>query len=177
MKVGDTVTVSTFSGPRTAEIEEIPNGGDVVIRYADNGKRAVVKVARLRVARSAPAPGRVERSDVVPFDANSTTDGRTPAARAPARPRTQPIRSRDYLDFVRARACFSCGADGPSDPHHYGPRGMGQKTDDLRVVPLCRKCHDHFHDTNTLPGLDRPTTTIVILRKQVDLLVEWHRDR
>lgn len=37
--------------------------------------------------------------------------------------------------------------DGRVDPHHdtHG-RGMGQKTDDERAIPLCRKHHDEFHD-------------------------------
>ena len=52
---------------------------------------------------------------------------------------------------------------------------MGQKTDDLRTVPLCRICHDNFHRMGVLPAMDKSTTKVVILAKQVDLLVEFLR--
>ncbi len=68
------------------------------------------------------------------------------------------------------------GAAGPSDPHHYGTGGgMGQKTDDYRTVPLCRRCHDHFHDHRELPGMGVATTRVFLLQRQVDLLVAWAR--
>lgn len=56
------------------------------------------------------------------------------------------LRSEAYLDFIRHKPCILCGSPPKSDPHHQGYRGLGQKTDDTRTVPLCRKCHREFHD-------------------------------
>ncbi len=58
----------------------------------------------------------------------------------------KPARAPHYLAFVRQLTCVICGAQEPNDPHHYGSRGVGQKTDDYRTVPLCRRCHDRVHD-------------------------------
>ncbi len=77
------------------------------------------------------------------------------------------------MAFVREWPCCSCTAPGPSDPHHFGSRGMGQKTDDFRCVPLCRRCHDIFHDTNALPALDKASTKLFLLQRQVDTLVAY----
>lgn len=60
-----------------------------------------------------------------------------------SRPATT-ARAPHYLAFVRELPCARCGS-GPCDPHHWGPRGVGQKTDDYRVVPLCRPCHLAAH--------------------------------
>jgi hypothetical protein len=60
----------------------------------------------------------------------------------------QPLRSRIYLDYIRNKPCFLCNSPAPSDPHHQGYRGIGQKTDDTRTVPLCRSCHTKFHSSN-----------------------------
>jgi hypothetical protein len=70
-----------------------------------------------------------------------------------------PRRSKSYLAFVRKLDCCNCGTPGPSDPHHEGKRGVGQKTSDMLVVPLCRRCHSIYTDENQLPrcvdGKDR----------------------
>jgi len=58
----------------------------------------------------------------------------------------KPARAPHYLAFVRQLPCCVCGSPEPNDPHHWGPRGMGSKTDDFRTVPLCRRCHDRIHD-------------------------------
>ena len=85
-----------------------------------------------------------------------------------------PLRSEDYLAFVRSQPCLLCAAPAPSDPHHYGPRGLGQKTDDYRTVPLCRKCHDTLHaEGESMAGMRRAHP--VLLRAQVDHLVRWLR--
>lgn len=60
------------------------------------------------------------------------------------------FRSPRYLAFVRDEECCICAAPPPSDPHHIGPRGMGQKTDDTRAVPLCRRHHDEYHATGRI---------------------------
>jgi len=55
-----------------------------------------------------------------------------------------------HLDKVRQMPCIVCGRAGPSDPHH--PKGVewgcgtGLKAPDYTVIPLCRKCHQAYHD-------------------------------
>lgn len=91
---------------------------------------------------------------------------------AQPRPRAR-YRCPVYLAHVRARPCCSCGAPGPSDPHHAGPRGVGQTADDCSAVPLCRPCHRAVTDTNALPGLTREYSKTRLLEAQVQLLSEW----
>lgn len=56
-------------------------------------------------------------------------------------PPKPPLRSGAYLAWVRTHACVGCLRPGPSDAHHVGREGMGQKVHDFRCVPLCRICH------------------------------------
>jgi hypothetical protein len=55
-----------------------------------------------------------------------------------------------HLRAVRTLPCVVCAkGGGASDPHHlrshaYG-RGMGKKSHDKWVVPLCRPCHNNVH--------------------------------
>ena len=90
-----------------------------------------------------------------------------------------PRRSKAYLAFVRKLDCCNCGTPGPSDPHHEGKRGVGQKTSDMLVVPLCRRCHSAITDENQLPRcvdgkdkgrFDREESLRVLHGAQVDLL-------
>ena len=101
---------------------------------------------------------------------------RRPEARsglvAQPRPRAR-FRCPVYLAYVRARPCCACGLPGPSDPHHAGPRGVGQTADDCTAVPLCRPCHRHVTDTNALPGLTLEYSRVRLLEAQVQLLSEW----
>lgn len=62
-----------------------------------------------------------------------------------------PAKAPHYLAYVRQLSCCVCGAEPPNEAHHHGSRGMGQKTDDYRTVPLCFQCHRRFHDTGELP--------------------------
>jgi hypothetical protein len=66
---------------------------------------------------------------------------------------TAPRRSKAYLAYVRRMDCCNCGAPGPSDPHHEGKRGVGQKTSDLLTAPLDRRCHRIYTDENQLPDI------------------------
>ena len=64
-----------------------------------------------------------------------------------------------YLAWVREQACVGCGAPAPSAPHHprgymYGS-GMSLKAPDSLAVPVCKKCHDAYHDKT----LDDPQGT------------------
>lgn len=99
---------------------------------------------------------------------------RTGPAELHAVPAPRPrYRSGAYLAFVRTHPCCRCAAPDPSDAHHQGARGVGQKADDYLTVPLCRPCHQEVTDTGALPGLDRGATELLILRTQVALLSDW----
>lgn len=66
-----------------------------------------------------------------------------------------PWRSPEHLVLVRQQPCCGCGAAAPSDPHHFGERGVGQRCSDLLTVPLCRRCHDLVTDGRGTPGRHR----------------------
>lgn len=88
-----------------------------------------------------------------------------------------PLRDPRFLAWVRLRPCCICGAPGPSEAHHYGPRGAGQKTDDVRTVPLCRLHHDEWHQRGALPSaaLSGPSARVRFLVTMVDQFVAWRR--
>lgn len=59
-----------------------------------------------------------------------------------------------YLDYVRGLPCSVCGLipidGGANDPHHIIGRsmgGMGTKSADWSVLPLCRQHHSELHDS------------------------------
>lgn len=68
-------------------------------------------------------------------------------------PKERRKRNDAYLDFVRAHACCACLRGPPSVAHHFMEHlgGMGLKVDDHYTVPLCRICHDHWHQHRYLP--------------------------
>lgn len=70
------------------------------------------------------------------------------------------MRERDeaWLQHVRKQPCAGCSAYPPSEAHHFMPgrSGMGRKPDDLFTVPLCRDCHESFHQHRYTP-LRAPT--------------------
>lgn len=78
-----------------------------------------------------------------------------------------PARAPHYMAFVRQLNCCICGAPPPSEPHHFGPRGIGQKTDDYRTVPLCRRCHDQQHNDGPMQAR--------IQSKMIETLVRYLR--
>jgi hypothetical protein len=54
------------------------------------------------------------------------------------------LKYKSYIEYVKDRPCIVCGAH-PVDAHHF-PQGRA-RTDDLRkVLPLCRACHQEYHD-------------------------------
>lgn len=65
-----------------------------------------------------------------------------------------------FVEFVHAQDCCVCGAVGRSQCHHHGPKGLGQRKDDLFGVPLCGPdlssgdpgCHRKYHDGNLDPA-------------------------
>lgn len=59
----------------------------------------------------------------------------------------------DYIRWMRLRMCVNAAYCGrrACEPHHarrdrHGPVGMGQRASDRRAIPICRPCHDDFHD-------------------------------
>lgn len=109
-------------------------------------------------------------------------DPETPAVFSlAAQPRPVPkprgrLRSGAYLDHVRALPCCSCGAPGPSDPHHWSHsrrRGVGTKLDDYLTAPLCRRCHDEYHRRGALSGRTKAESVLCLLDAQVGCLVDW----
>lgn len=157
------VTLVSVSGASVVHV--IEDRGDVVLVRDANGKRREVRRSRLTTAR--PASTRTPLASRPNYELG---DGRAVMKELPAR-------NESYLAFVREHDCCACGAEGPSDPHHWALKGkgggMGTKADDFRTVPLCRGCHDHYHAHGTLPECTTIMTRTLFLAKQVDLLVKW----
>jgi hypothetical protein len=62
------------------------------------------------------------------------------------------FKSKDHLNWVRGLGCaIQChDCNGPIQAHHlmkpwHGERGMGMKSDDANVIPLCHKHHSMLH--------------------------------
>lgn len=108
---------------------------------ARGGTSSARTPASLRGARQREGTARAPASRIV---------RPAPEAIARAVEKKGPWRSPQYLAYIRAMACCVCGAPGPSDPSHHGRRGLGQKTDDYRTIPLCRADHDRFHARGVL---------------------------
>lgn len=171
MKVDDRVIVRGLGGSFESVIEAIEPDGGIVVRKGS--RRMVVAPDRVRLL-DPPQPARSPLERPAAYDAPELT----------AQPKDPPGRHEAYLAFVRTKPCCSCSAPGPSDPHHYAPKGrgggMGMKCDDRRTVPLCRLCHDHFHARGCLPddSIDGTHEThLIFMEAQVELLVEWVENR
>jgi hypothetical protein len=53
----------------------------------------------------------------------------------------RPLVDEAYKRFIRREPCCACGKAKRSEAAHFGPRGLGQKSDDRQALPLCHKCH------------------------------------
>lgn len=62
----------------------------------------------------------------------------------------KPLRNPAYLAFVRKLACSICSRSWGIEAAHSGDHGIGQKSPDTSVIPLCRE-----HHRDSLVGLDR----------------------
>lgn len=52
---------------------------------------------------------------------------------------------RPYLDWLKTKPCWRCGAAPPSDPSHLNTgSGQGTKSPDWFALPECRRCHDEY---------------------------------
>jgi hypothetical protein len=161
-------------------------GSSVRIRLAD-GKERTVEASRVKPARKAPDivvvgnPPRYGKTHADKVMA-AIDDGIILLARAsdlrPVPKPPSPLRSSAYLAFVREHDCCMrssvfASCDGPIEAHHFGPRGMSQKTDDFRTVALCQRHHREFHDTGTVDGLSREETEAAFIYDQRCMLIEW----
>lgn len=94
---------------------------------------------------------------------NVQVGGRAMAAVKKAKPKRNdqastgrgPLRFPEYRRWVKTKPCLFCFAN-VVDPHHYGPKGLGQTTDDTRLTPVCRQAHDALHHRR-VDELCRPT--------------------
>lgn len=59
----------------------------------------------------------------------------------------KPIRSKNYLTYIRSKPCFECGTTQDIQAHHdnFGYGSMGSKASDLFTIPLCPECHAISH--------------------------------
>lgn len=158
---GTEVYVRGMSRSRKARVVR-DSGGECVRVLLSTGKERSIRRERLKVA-AAPPPMPMLTSRRITFE------------RPPAKPQPKPLppaRCEKYLALVRGMCCVACGASGPSHAHHWGPRGMGQKTTDFRTVPLCVSCHQEFHDTGRVSALG-PKMEAAFYKQMVRSLVIW----
>lgn len=60
-------------------------------------------------------------------------------------PKDGRLESAVYLEFVRGLDCIHCNHPRRSEAHHYPPKGRRAAWSDLRVMPLCLRCHQRAH--------------------------------
>lgn len=134
---GDEVWVERFTGAVPAVVLWVEPEG-VRVRYDGGGQVSRVSADRLRPrGRRVTTTGAVTR----PFS-HSRAEGREvpkPEAR---------FKSERYLKHVRSYPCCVCGAEPPSEAHHFDDAisGMGRKPDDTATAPLCPQHHFEWHD-------------------------------
>ncbi len=121
------------------------------------------------------------RRPVAPLAATVERTPSTKRSRGTRVPKVLPLRSSDYLAYVRLQRCARCRtADRPRQAHHMrGPRGTGTKTDDLQAVALCAECHGKTHGGR--PSLAAPSEVdavraeLALREEQVATLIGWLR--
>lgn len=62
-----------------------------------------------------------------------------------------PGEDKEYTKWLRAKPCSMCGSsDSFNDPiqihHSTRRRALGRRAHDHDSMPLCLRCHRHFHD-------------------------------
>ena len=112
----------------------------------------------------------VERSAPRAEELASRPQLERPMLKAQPRP-SKPIRSRAYLRWVASQPCAICGSTKGIDAHHWAPtRGLSQKVNDTRAVPLCRSHHDEFHQRGRIGAMNDEQTRGKFLDLQVVML-------
>ena len=100
----------------------------------------------------------------------------TQVALTPIYQRGKPTRDAGYRRFVKQFACVACGGTRLVDPAHTGPHALGQKADDMGVLPACRKCHDEF-DADPRAFIDLYNLDVPALIRKFNLLWELKQGR
>ena len=59
----------------------------------------------------------------------------------------KPVRNPGYLRWIRTLPCAVCRSTRAVEAAHTGPHGMGQKSSDLSVIPLCAQHHRTGNDS------------------------------
>lgn len=137
------------SRPERAVIERVLVKGFLIRMDADGEQLKVRWVKPLKSERSAPSL--IERFNRVQGPCAIVRASALPAPGAPQPKPEAPEKCPEWLALVRKLPCCNCGERAPSDAHHEGKKGVGQKCRDTRTAPLCRRCHDIYTDTNCLP--------------------------
>lgn len=138
---------------------------------------------RVRAENGKASSVRREKVHRITKEAMPTPKLSRPPSSAPltlvAVPKETASRSAAYLAYVRRHPCMSCGARGPSEAHHWAPRGkgggMGVKCDDYRTVPLCASCHRHWHDHARFIQWNGSDSRAAMIERQAELMAEWNR--
>lgn len=172
LESGDRVEVRGMNGQVlcTGTVEEAGVGFASV---RPDGKAKVKRYPLGRVRRMERAAVPEPRKALAPPPIARRVTTTRPELRPQPKP-PGPYRSPGYLAFVRMQPCASCRSTKRIEAHHWGTdRGISQKVDDTRTVPLCRRCHDHAH--GCLPNLDALATRLMILDRQVALLTAYTR--
>jgi hypothetical protein len=53
----------------------------------------------------------------------------------------EPVKDEGYKRFIRKLPCAVCCGTRRIEAAHFGPRGLGQKSNDRNCLPLCYRCH------------------------------------
>lgn len=97
-------------------------------------------------------PGPASSPSSLKLDSQHQRPAVVAAARAKPVPKPDPPEECDWwLRYVRTLPCCNCGRAAPSEAHHEGRKGVGQKVRDTMAVPLCTVCHRVLTDKNALP--------------------------
>lgn len=167
MGEGDRVEVRGMAGHVrfTGTVDRVEDGF-AIITPDGKVKPKPIALGRVRLLdRPAPAPGPVV----------AKPDRSQPSIKPQPKP-LPPARDRVYQRWIASLPCCHCGSRHRVDAHHWAPkRGIAQKVDDYRTVPLCRVCHDHVHDHGHLEGLTVLMTRHLFMEKQITYVIAWFR--
>ena len=92
------------------------------------------------------------------------------------------IRDRDFLSFAKEQGGICCvcrwieGETVQAEQlHHWGAKGMSQKSHDYEVARLCKKCHDKYQGKRRIAFLRMERIDILeaLERDALDLLIAY----
>lgn len=164
---GKVLFVGAVEHATDSSVSVLPDGKSKAKTVKPSAVRRIDVAPRTRAPKARPA--------IAPPPSRVATRTAEHALKAVPKP-SSPLRDTAYLDFVRHHPCCHCkGREKTTvEAHHWQPkRGVGQKVDDRRTVPLCNACHRSFHETGAIGHLDARTTRELFLSTQTDLLIEW----